>query len=134
MNEEQKKWERQYWDNIGITELFRAGCALSVLISLGIGLSASFHAAWLTIILFELLAILGGISRFWQPLYKIHRKILGNPNLPTEPKPIRRTKAPRPTTSQPIPWVFYVPAILMAIVSALLTWWVLYFMFKYFLK
>jgi len=130
MNEEQKKWERQYWDNIGITELFRAGCALSILFLLGIAFSASLHATWITIILFELVAIIGGLSKFWKPLYQIHRKILGNPNLPSEPKPILRTKAPH-STSPSVPWLFYMPVIIILIVSAVSTWWVLYSMFKY---
>ncbi|SRR5260221_4748853 len=128
MNEEQKKWERQYWDNIGIAELFRAGCALSLLLSLGIGLSASFHATWITIILFELLVIFGGLSRFWKPLYRIHRKVLGNPNLPTEPMPRRHIIAPHPT-GPPIPIWYYLPAVLSAIVLMVAGLLVLYFIF-----
>ena len=134
MNEEQKKWHKQFWDNFGVTAYLRFGCFTTLWILLGIGLSNVFHSSGVLLIFTVLLMIYGALSLVWKPIYLIHRKILGNPNLPTEPISFRRIKAPHQTSRQRIPWLYYVPAILMAVLTAIITWVVLYYMFTVIMK
>ena len=132
MNEESRQWRHQYYSNLGVKELFRFGCFTSLLVSLGIVLGDIFNAKWLLLVIGALLFILSAFSLVWKPIYLIHRKILGNPNLPTEPMHDRRMIVPR-SASPSIPRWYYVPAVLFAILKIVIASIVMYFIITYIL-
>lgn len=132
MDEDPRKWLNQYYSNIGGKEALRFGCAISLWILVGMGLGEVLHSKLILIVFAALLFIFSLLSLIWRPIYHIHRKILGNPNLPTEPIPRRHMIAPRPA-SQPIPWIYQVPAIFMAIMKLLISLLLMYFIIKYIL-
>ena len=134
MNDQQKQWQRQFWNNFSATGCIRLYCVIALWVLLGIGLSDVFHSNWILLVFTALLMIFSLFSLVWKPTYLIYRKILGSPNLPTEPIPFRRKKAPGPISRQPIPWLYYVPTILMAVVTTIITWVVLYLMFTRLMK
>jgi hypothetical protein len=119
--------------NLGGKEFLRFGCSISLWILLGLGLSEIFRSIWILIGFAALLFIFSLLSLVWRPIYLIHRKILGNPNLPPEPIPYRRLKAPLPA-SQPVPWLYYVPSILVAILKMLVALVLSYLILKYLLQ
>jgi hypothetical protein len=129
MDEDPRKWSNQYYSNIGGKEALRFGCAISLWILLGMGLGEIFHSKLIMIAFAALLFIFSLLSLLWRPIYLIHRKILGNLNLPTEPIPLRRMKTSRPV-HQPIPWLYQVPAFLVAILKIVTVLLVMYFIFK----
>jgi len=133
MNEEQRKWRYQYYSNLGGKEFLRFGCFIGFCVFLGIGLESVFHSTSILFVFIALLFIFNALSLVWKPIYLIHRKILGNPNLPAEPIPHQRMKAPRPA-GQPIPWIYQVPALLMIIMKLLISLLVMYFIIKYILR
>ena len=133
IDEDPRKWLNQDYSNIGGKEALRFGCAMSLGLFLGIGLSIAFDSTWILFIFFVLFIMFNALSLVWRPMYLIHRKILGNSNLPTEPIPHRRMKAPRPA-GQPIPWIYQVPAILVAILKIVIVLVFMYFIFAYILK
>ncbi|MGA7193942.1 MAG: hypothetical protein WBW94_09940 [Anaerolineales bacterium] len=96
MNEETTKWLYQYYSNIGVKEVLRFGCFLIPWILLGIAIESAFHSIWILFVFIALLFIFRALSLAWRPTYHIHRKILGNPNLPTEPIPHRPVTVSRP--------------------------------------
>ncbi len=127
MNDQQKEWHRQFWNNFGATEYFRFGCVVTLWALLGIGLEEFFHSVWILFIVIVPLFIFGTLSLIWKPIYIIFRKILGNPNLPTEPLPRSITKT---SIKQPLPWWIYLWTLLRWAVLLLL----LYTVIKYILK
>ena len=133
MNNEPRKWLNQYYANIGGKEFLRFGCAIGIWILLRIVLREVFHSTWILFVFVAVLMIFSLLSLLWKPMYLIHRKILGNPNLPTEPIPRQSIRTPRPT-GQPIPWFYSVPAILMAMWKILVSLLVSYFIIKYLLR
>lgn len=132
MGDEQNTWRKQYYSNLGVKELFRFGCAVSLWIVLGIMLGLILHSELILLVFTALFIIFGPLSLVWRPAYLIHRKILGNPSLPTGPIPRRRMTAPRPA-SQPIPWIYQVSAIFVTIMKLLISLLVMYFIIKYIL-
>ena len=55
MNEESRQWRHQYYSNLGVKELFRFGCFISLLVSLGIVLGDIFNAKWILLVIGALL-------------------------------------------------------------------------------
>jgi len=115
MDNEQKKWEKKFWENFGIIEYLRLGCAIVIwnllLIALSITIPSIFGRDSTVIIFstifFVTLFAFVLLTRRWRPAYLLFRKILGNKNLPAEPMPRSTIKMPR----QPLPWYGYLPGI-----------------------
>src|SRR4026208_1822340 len=116
MNDEPKIWKKQYYSNFGGKEFLRLACFVNLWLWLGMGMKGIFNSAWIMVVFSALLMVHLLLALVWKPMYILHRKILGNPNLPTEPMPYRRIQAPRPT-SQPIASWYYAPAVLVTILK-----------------
>ena len=132
MNDKQNKWNKQYYSNLGVKEMFRFSCSNGLWVLLGIVLGDIFQSKLIFLVFVLLLLIFSLPSLVWRPAYLIHRKILGNPNLPTEPIPLRRRKTLHPA-SPPIPWIYQLPVILVSIVKLLISFLLMYFIIKYLL-
>jgi hypothetical protein len=86
VNEEQKKWNDQHWANFGPNEFFRFGCVMLIWMVAGLILSITLkNTIWIAIFLISMF-VLPILAQWWKPLYFVYRKILGNKNLPTEPR------------------------------------------------
>jgi hypothetical protein len=87
MNQDWKTWEHQFGSNFGARELLRFLGVFAVwlflgwLISLMKGDYVLFYPFLITAFAFPL-----ACSR-WKPAYALLRVILGNPNLPSKPRP-----------------------------------------------
>ncbi len=132
MNEEQKKWSRQYSSNFGAKEFLRLGCAIIIWLLIGIGISIAFDLAgysWGSIVIaifFIAMFTFAFTAYSRKSSYLLLRKIIGNDSFPQEPYPRSTVKTPR----QPLPWLYYV----LAIWRWILALFVLYFIIKYVLK
>jgi hypothetical protein len=133
MDEDPRKWSNQYYSNLGGKEFLRSGCAIGLWFLLGFVLGDIFYSKLLLFVFIAILFIYSVLAPIWTPMYLIHRKILGNPNLPTKPIPRRRMKVPR-LAGQPILWIYQVPAILMAMMKLLISLLVMYFIIRYVLR
>ena len=130
MDEEQKNWRQQYTSNIGVREVLRLGFAFVIWILILIVLSIPFGFAgyssssisWIfsTILVITILAF-PFIAFSWKPAYSLLRKILGNKNLPTEPRPHSIVKIPR----RPLPWWGYLFGIWFLLLDLLILYIIL---------
>ena len=129
MNEEQMKWEKQFWTNFGGRAFFRFSCFVGIWILLAVVLSLFFHSSEListllfTAFLVSLFAF-AVFSRGWKPAYLFLRKVLGNENLPIEPMPRPTVKIPRGR----LPWWGYLLGIwhwflLLLVLFIVLKWY-----------
>ena len=134
MDDEQKKWRKQYSSSLGAKEYIRLSCAIviwqfiGVAIALAIALpgkNGKFSDIVIAIFTLSIFAI-PFLSRRWQPAYSLLRKIMGNKNLPTEP--MRRSIIKLPP--QPKPWFYHLSAIWNWALALLL----LYLVIQYFSK
>jgi hypothetical protein len=110
MDDEQKKWQEQYWKNSGGTkEVFRFGCAFAILLGIGIGLYFWSGSIGYMLICIAFYFSFPTLTAYWQPTYSLLRKILGNENIPPKLMPSQRK------------WWSYIPLVIrLGISTALL--------------
>lgn len=117
LNEEQRKWYKQYISNLGAKEFFRLAAAMIVWIFLGVVLSVVTRAGVLFAVFFFAMFAFAAIAPRWKPTYFLLRKIVGNQSLPLEPFP--RNNGPI-LPSQARPWWSYLPSIWWLLIDLLL--------------
>ncbi len=126
MDDERKAWQKQFTSNFGAREFVRFMAALIVWIFVGVAVGVALRSP----LVFVLLLFTGFVSPlsiyYSRRAYRIFRFILGNPNLPTEPMPRAKVKAPH----EPRPWWSFIPGIWFWILTLAL----LYLAIRYFLK
>ena len=130
MDDERKKWSKQYTSNIGAREVLRLGRAFVIWIFILVALSIPFGLAgyssnsisWIfsTILIITIFAF-PFIAFSWKPAYSLLRKIIGNENLPTEIMPRSTAKGPR----QPLPWWGYLFGIWFLLLDLLILYIIL---------
>ena len=109
MNEEQKKWQDQFWKNSwGIRELFRFGCAFIIWQAIGIGLTIWSGNVGYVLICMAFYFTFPTLTGYWQPAYSFLRKILGNENMPPKLMPSQRK------------WWSYIPLVIRFGISSFL--------------
>ena len=126
MDEEQKKWDEQFWRNFGAREYLRFSCFVGIWMFLAAALCLIFYTSKLipslliTVVLICLF-VFAIFSRTWKPAYSFFRKILGNKNLPIEPRPHSIVKIPR----QPLPWWGYLFGVWFLLLDLLILYIIL---------
>jgi len=106
MDEEQKKWQRQFLNNSGGTrEVFRIGCAIAIWLGIGIGLYLWSDNLGYMLICIGIFFIFVVLSAVWQPAYSLLRKIYGNENIPHEVMPHESS------------WWSYIPLVILLVIS-----------------
>ena len=106
MDEEQKKWQEQFWNNSGgPREVFRLGCALAVWLGTGIGLTTILNNVGYVLICMAIFFGFASLTAIWQPAYSLLRRIVGNENMPHKLLPYKYK------------WWNYIPLIFMLTIS-----------------
>jgi hypothetical protein len=83
MDEEQKKWQEQFWKNSGGTsEVFRFGCAFAIWLAIGIGLTIWSGNVGYALICMAIFFTFPTLTAYWQPAYSLLRRIFGNKDIP----------------------------------------------------
>jgi hypothetical protein len=125
LDDEQKKWQKQYASNFGTREFIRLAVAIVAWIFLGLAISTIVGSSAIFAVFFIALFGFAIISSRWGPTYYLLRRIIGNDNLPTEPFPrtlIMFSKQPRPWWSYlPSLWWLLLDVILLVLVIRYLT-------------
>jgi hypothetical protein len=130
MDDDRREWQRKFTSNFVAREFLRLMGAwliwtfLSVV--LGIALGVFIDSAVVSTILIFAFFVLLIVSPTWKPAYSVFRMILGNKNLPTEPRPRSHTKL----VFQKHPWWYYLPGIWGWLMTLIL----MYLVIKYFTK
>ncbi len=117
MNDEQKKWDKQFGKSFGARELLRFGCAFMLWIFLGVAIAVLLNAPVIQLAFLLSACAYAPLTRRWRPAYRLLRTILGNKNLPPEPMP--RSTAARPPR-QPLPWWAFIPSIWFGLLTIIL--------------
>jgi hypothetical protein len=97
MDDEQKRWSEQYDRNFSEKEFLRYGCVLMSFLLVGITLGMTLHNAGIIVLFVVVFHAIIWLAPYWQPAYAIVRKIMGNPNIPSQ-LPIHQRK-----------WWLYIP-------------------------
>jgi hypothetical protein len=124
LDEEQRKWLKQYNSSLGVREFLRVGCATTVWILAGLALSLLVDSSNLFTVFFLAMFAFAVVAPKWKVTYSVLRKILGNESLPVEPFP-RPVNKP---TLQARPWWSYLPSVwwlILDLILFLLAWRVL---------
>jgi hypothetical protein len=126
VDDDRREWQRKFTSNFGAREFLRLFGALVVWSFLCVAIAVIFDSAVISTILTFAFFVFLIVSPNWKPTYSVFRKILGNKNLPIEPRPSSQTKV----VLQKHPWWYYLPGIwgwLMALI-------LMYLVIKYFTK
>ena len=84
MDEEQKKWQEQFWNSSGGTrEVFRLGCAIALWQGMGLALTIWSGNVGYMMICLAIFFIFPTLTAYWQSAYSLLRKIIGNQNMPS---------------------------------------------------
>jgi hypothetical protein len=126
MNDEQRKWKKQYSSCFGTREFLRLAIAILAWIFAGLAISSIVGSSTIFIAFFFVLFLFSFVSPRWKPAYSLLRKIIGNQNLPTEP--LSHTVAK--SSSQARVWWSYIPSIWWVLLDLIL----LYLVIKYLIK
>jgi hypothetical protein len=116
MDEEQRKWQKQYTSHIGAREVLVLGGAVMGWILVGLLISVVTETLAVFLVFFLSVFVFAILSTRWKPAYAILYKILGNKNLPTEPFPGGFTWLPK----QPRAWWSYLPGLWWLILDVIL--------------
>jgi len=133
MDDEQKKWRKQYSSSLGAKEYIRLSGAIVIWEFIGMAIALAIalpgkneKLSDIIIAIFTLSIFVFPILIRWRLAYSLLRAIVGNKNLPTEPMPRSTIKLP----PQPKPWFYYLLVIWNWALALLL----LYLVIQYFSK
>jgi magnesium-transporting ATPase (P-type) len=87
MDEEQRKWQKQYSSHMGAREFLILIGAIMGWVLIGALISVMTNSFAVFLIFFVSMLVFAVVSTRWKPAYSILYKLLGNKNLPTEPFP-----------------------------------------------
>jgi len=116
LDDEQRKWQKQYISSLGSRELWRLAVAVIAWLLIGVVISVITGSSVIFDVFFVTLFVFAFIAPKWKPAYSILRKIAGNEDLPTEPFP----RATNRFSSQSRPWWSYLPSIWWLLIDLLL--------------
>jgi hypothetical protein len=126
MDEEQRKWQKQFSSHIGAREFLILAGVIMGWIFIGLLISLVTNSIGVIPIFFVTLFILAFFSTRWKPSYSMLYKLLGNENLPIEPFPRGFSIHSR----QPRAWWSYLPSLGWLILEVIL----LILVIRYFAK
>ncbi len=126
MDEEQRKWQKQYTSHIGAREFLILGGVVMGWILVGLLISVVTETLTVFLVFFLSVFVFAILSTRWKPAYVILYKILGNKNLPKEPFPRGITMLPK----EPRAWWSYLPNLWWLILDMILLVLVIIFFTK----
>jgi len=127
MNDEQKAWYERFGRSFGALEYLRSSCALILWMLVGAMLAGLLGIPIIVVIFLLVVFVYAPIATRWKPAYRLLRLILGNKEMPPEPRPPSTATI---STQQPLPWWSFIPAIWLWLLAILL----FYLAIRYFTK
>ena len=119
MEEHWREWDHQFWSNIGPVEIFRFGCVSILWLCLGVWIGGALRSLPIILVTLATILVYPLLATKWKPIYRVHRAILGNKNLPIDPAPPME-KIGRTEPRWRRPWYASLPGIWFLILSLLL--------------
>src|SRR6185295_1897814 len=116
MDEEQRKWQKQYSSHMGVREVLILGAANIGWLLIGLVLSVVTRFLPLFLIFLVSTFVFAVVSTRWKPAYSVLYKLLGNKHLPTEPFPHRF----KLFSKEPRAWWSYLPSLWLLVLDVIL--------------
>jgi amino acid transporter len=123
MNGAQREWQHQLERSFGPREFIRAGGAIFAWNLLGAAVSLVVGSSVPVVLFMVALLPFALVATTWKPAYWVVRKVLGNPNMPAEPRP----RAREPSRPERLPWWGYLPGLWFLLISLV----IYYLAYKY---